>query len=363
MTKIQRPGSPPPPPAPRGSTNRNKKKVVVHRGGGSPNRPKNKLSSSTPTDDSPDTGHDESSGFYDPNLVGPGNGNLFDPNNPYGRMPTTPNFPNFQDWAAQQGYNIHQLKKKGKQNQLNQIQDEYNRAAGPATQDYADTGEGQHYFDDHRDEYVNLAMARAGGLTGAAPIVGGATQFGQFLANDYRDQLEAGYLAARGQSGNNLTFTDYMATLGWGPGQTNDFNMPLQPAGASQPFHAQDTGNPYTSTSLPASTQAVTPNGPDFPGTPQSFRDYRQDQGIGQHQWQNMRNGRQNRIHNAFMGNQPTNAGTVVPDPTAAAALPNNPLAANTGLDDARRRFLALTPQQRGINSATSFRPGRWSVF
>ncbi len=32
-------------------------------------------------------------------------------------------------------------------------------------------------------------------------------------------------------------------------------------------------------------------------------------------------------------------------------------------LDQLRSRFNSMTPQQRGINSATSFRPGRWAVY
>src|SRR5690242_292616 len=103
MTKIQRPGSPPPPPAPTRSNNRNNKKVVVHRGGNS--RPKNKTAPSSPTDDTQDQGD----GYYDPSLIGPGNGDLFDPNNPYGRTPTNPDIPDFKTWAQQQGYNLHNI--------------------------------------------------------------------------------------------------------------------------------------------------------------------------------------------------------------------------------------------------------------
>jgi hypothetical protein len=53
------------------------------------------------------------------------------------------------------------------------------------------------------------------------------------------------------------------------------------------------------------------------------------------------------------------------PNPFTTTTLkPNGQPAQPNGVDDARRAYLSLMPQQRGADRpATGYRPGRWSVF
>lgn len=273
-------------------------------------------------------------GYFDENAVGTSNG-LYDPNATYGRTPTNANIGTFNEWLANNGYaNKKNLNKKKRQN----LQQQYTQAQGPQGE-YATTDEGEQMSNEDPDRYYSWLMGEAGGMAGSVPQYGGPTAFGQFLANDYRGYVDQGYEAAKMQSGGNLNFADYMTSIGWAPNQQQNT---LIGAGA-QP---RDTGNPFTSSSLPQPSAAPAPSAPQSSSLPSATP----------------ATSLLNSLKNPYSGQPSSTLGN------AAGLLGNKPpslpaVPAVDGLASARKMFNALTPQQRGINTSTSYRPGRWAVY
>ena len=176
-------------------------------------------------------------------------------------------------------------------------------------QPYYATEKGRFDAQANKEDFYQWTMGKAGGIGATNPTYGGATPFGQFLQNEYFDNLQTGYNAARGQSGGRLEFIDYMRGLGWNakrPG-ANDF-------GAATAVGAP---NPFTSASMTTPAASRTPRRPARPGM-------------------------------LPMGSHP-----VTPQPIGG-----------TGVDHARRAFLSLMPMQRGAATpSTAYQPGRWSTF
>lgn len=278
-------------------------------------------------------------GYFDESAVGTSPG-PYDPNASYGRTPSNPNIGTFNEWLANNGYaNKKHLNKNKKAN----LQQQYTTAKGPQGE-YATTDEGEQMSNEDPDRYYSWLMGEAGGMSGAIPQYGGPTAFGQFLANDYKGYTNEGYEAAKMQSGGNLNYADYMSSIGWAPNQQQNTLLGAAP---------HDTGNPFTSTSLP---QPTTVN--------QSYnnvRDYAQAQGVNG--WQGLNRHRRNRLKDAYSANENayTASMTNPATPLAAPALPDIP--GVDGLASARKMFNALTPQQRGINGSTANRSGRWAVY
>jgi hypothetical protein len=285
-------------------------------------------------------------GFYDQDQVGPTTG-LYDPNNAYGRTPTDPNIGTFEEWLANAGYGD---KKKLKPHQRVKLKDEWMQAAGPSDPEYANTPEGEQWTTENQDAHWNYLMAEAGGLATGF----GETQFGQYLNSTYKDKVMAGYDAALEASGGGLSYTDYMTSIGWAPGQQ------VGTLGGGAP---RDTGNPYTSTSMPGLSAAAAASRYQAPPAENPFTNNPSyTSGVASPRPDRQRNPNQ---FARWKKNQNQNQGGMgmpeLPDPTSAAKPPTaNP---TDGLAGARLDFLHLTPQQRGINTGTSFRPGRWAVY
>ena len=278
-------------------------------------------------------------GYYDENAVGTSDG-LYDSGSTYGRTPTGQNVGTFNEWLANNGYaNKNNLNKNKRQ----RLQQQYTSAKGPQGE-YATTDEGEQMSNEDPDRYYSWLMGEAGGMAGDVPQYGGPTAFGQFLANDYRGYVDQGYEAAKMQSGSNLNFADYMSSIGWAPNQQQNTLIGAGP---------RDTGNPYTSSSMPT---------PQVHQSYNTVQDYAQAQGINKN-WNQMNKGRRNRIRNAYTENENAYTASLTdpaPNPTAPA-LPDIP--GVDGLANARKMFNALTPQQRGINGSTANRSGRWAVY
>lgn len=178
---------------------------------------------------------------------------------------------------------------------------------------WARTKAGEHFATQNPLEYTSWYMGNVGGFAGPTPTYGGPTQFGQYLAGDYQNQLDQGYNAALIASGGRLGRADYLDSVGWGRGeQAMRQNSLVTPV---------NTGNPFSSSSLaPAGAPTLPP--PVATAAPATA--------LGQR----------------------------------VKKTPGNPNLQNGGgLATARRMYNSLTPQQRGINSATGFKPGRWATF
>ena len=277
-------------------------------------------------------------GYYNENAVGTSD-SVYDSAATYGRTPTGANVGTFQEWLSNNGYaNPNKLGK----NQKARLKQKYTAAKGPQGE-YATTDEGEQMSNEDPDRYYSWLMGEAGGMAGNVPQYGGPTAFGQFLANDYRGYVNEGYEAAKMQSGGNLNYADYMSSIGWAPNQQQNTLLGAAP---------RDTGNPFTSTSMPQPTVNQSYN---------NVRDYAQAQGVNN--WNNLNRGRRNRLKDAYSANENayTASMTNPATPPAAPALPDIP--GVDGLASARKMFNALTPQQRGINGSTANRSGRWAVY
>ena len=258
----------------------------------------------------------------------------FDPNSNYGRPLADPDIGTWQEWLANEGLNPNKLKQKREQ----RLRERY-EAAGGGADPYLTTDEGEQYATDNFDDTISYMF----GMAGAQGTDFENSRFGNWLDTDYRQQLNDGYAKALIASGGNLNGADYLASAGWGATGQQSLSQPLG-----------DTGNPYTSSSLPTKTGVQINQ-----SMPPSWDQYKQDNGINN--FGRMNNQRQKRIQNAFNATQnPAAASPAAPAaPGAPAANPNS----TGGLDAARRQFLSLTPQQRGIKGATALKPGRWSIF
>ncbi len=277
-------------------------------------------------------------GPYDQNLVGPTNG-IYDPNNAYGRLPSDPNIGTFDEWLANQGLVKNRLKGQRK----DRLKTQWAQAAGPSDPEYANTPEGEQFTTENQDKHWNYLMAEAGALAGGL----GDTQFGQYLNGEYKADTMAGYDAALEASGGGISYTDYLSSIGWAPGQQQNTLTGAPP---------RDTGNPFTSTSLPQ----VGGTGVQINQNPfTNAREQAQANGLN---WNQLRPQRQKRLQGAF-GQPEQPAPTLQVGPPTLPNIPGQPANGSDGLADARLRFLNKTPQQRGINTGSSFRPGRWAVY
>jgi hypothetical protein len=262
-------------------------------------------------------------------------GELFDPTTGYGRSVRRPGSVSWKDFLESEG-----IQKKGKglsKEQKAAFEREWEAGGGGHKMDWLLTDAGKNFATNEPDAYINALMARAGGMSGSSPLVGGATQFGQFLANDYRDMLDSGFDAALMASGGRLGRSGYMNSLGWGArANTNAFSMPM-----GQP--PVDTGNPYTSSSLPTANAA--PGGGGIPEVPK-WEDFLGARGLTKKTFKK----------DVFEEDR-DDLKTLYRNPNAALSSTGG------GVDHARKAYLSLTPQQRGVNSATGSKPGRWAVF
>lgn len=297
----------------------------------SSNKPKKSRSSSAASTEQPTN---TSVGYFDENAVGTSNG-VYDPNSTYGRTPTNANIGTFEEWLANEGYgNKGNLNK----NRRNRLREQYTTAKGPQGE-FATTDAGEQVSNENPDQYYNWLMGEAGALTpGFAD-----TAFGKFLNTTYRADTLGGFDAANMQSGGKLNYADYMSSIGWAPNQQQSTLLGVAP---------RDTGNPFTSTSMPQPTVNQSYN---------NVRDYAQAQGVNN--WNNLNRGRRNRLKDAYSANENayTASMTNPATPPAAPALPDIP--GVDGLASARKAFNHLTPQQRGINGSTANRSGRWAVY
>lgn len=310
-------------------------------------RPKRKPSSNPKPKKSPSSGGTSSTqqptntsvGYYNDAAVGTSPG-LYDPNATYGRTPTGANVGTFNEWLSNNGYaNKKHLSPNKRQN----LQQQYTQAQGPQGP-FVTTDAGEALSTKDPGGYYDSLMAEAGSL--ANPNFASTTAFGQYLMGARKQQRLEAYNAANIKSGGNLSMRDYMTSAGYAPGQQQGTLLGAAP---------HDTGNPFTSTSLPQ------------PGTQvnQSYnnvRDYAQAQGVN-HFGQLGQHGRHN-LQNAYQASQNAYTASMtnptLPSP-AAPALPTIP--AVDGLAEDRTAFNSMTPQQRGINGSTANRPGRWAVY
>jgi hypothetical protein len=193
-------------------------------------------------------------------------------------------------------------------------------------QDYVDTKKGAFDVQANPEDYFQWLMGEAGGLRGPNPLYGGADPFGQYLQNETFDNLQTGYNAARIQSGGNIQFKDYMDSVGWGAGNVR-----------GQLTAGNDTGNPFTSTSMPNAPGSVALQ---MPG----FKDWLGEQDINRNRLGQNQLQRQRKRFNALP--------TTVQTPGM------------TSVQDAQRGFLSLTPKERGTyDPATAMKPGRFAIF
>lgn len=316
MPRIQRPGS---------STTTTTDPERKNRKG-SNNKPKSKKKS----------GSGSGGGGFQrpPNVDTPTSTHGYDPNSSYGRGTSDKTY---EEWLQNQGINPSQLNK----NQRRRYKDRYEAANRG---DYALTEQGEMWSNNQPGEYFDYLMGEAGGMMGDMPVYNGQTRFGQWLSTDYKQQTQDNYGAAL-TANPDLSYQDYMNSIGWGANANK--NALITPPG--------DTGNPFTSTSLPSTNgqQAAQPAAPEVP----SWQDFLSDKGI--HKFGKLNKGRKERIRDAYSGlSQPTTA----PNPlTGTPGVANND--STGGLASAQRQYRAMTPQQRGTNAATAFKPGRWSIF
>jgi hypothetical protein len=273
-------------------------------------------------------------------------GQLFDPTTGYGRSVRRPGSMSFKDFLKEQGIDRQGLSKGEKAT----LERDWEASGGGYKMDWLLTDAGQNFATNEPEAYMNALFARAGGMSGPSPLVGGATQFGQFLANDYKDMLDAGYDAALMASGGRLGRADYLNSMGFGArANVNAFNLPMG-AATSAPV---DTGNPFTSSSLPTTSKAGGLNAAAAPGIGKNgipevpkFKDFLSQQGYDPKTFKK----------DVFKEDR-NELKTVFRNPNAALSTTGG------GVDHARQAYLSLTPQQRGVNSATGFKPGRWAVF
>ncbi len=318
MARIKRPGETTPTPAPGSTTRKPAKRTHGLGKAGTKGTTKGEGGKTPPP--SPDAG------LFDPNRIY-NTGQLYDLESSYGRAEAQPGAPTWDEFLVNQGVT---QPKKLKAKKEARLQAEW-QAQGGGGVPWFETEAGKAFAKDFPDIYSNSLMAEAGGMSGVNPIYGGATTFGQWMANDRQDEKMRAYDAARGASGGQLGFADYQKSIGWGPGAGNSFTAPT------------NTGNAFTSSSLPAPASAA-PAQNAFSLLPR-------------HQMRQLGPNRRKVLK-----------GTYGPPAAPAPLAPFTPpsLSGSGGLGGLaadRMAFNSLTPQQRGINSAMVQRPGRWSVF
>jgi hypothetical protein len=207
-----------------------------------------------------------------------------------------------------------------------------------------------------------------------------------------------------------MTFDEYLRTQGIGPREQDQLNPDrrerLRAAYWSSQTPAPAPAPSAPAPSAPAPTASNSTSGPSaFDPQGQMEADYREDnpfasyssllgahgfststpQASAFHQWVN--NEGWSGIENDYKANaakdpwdapaiydwmEDLDRGPRVPRPRRgqSAAPPVNEFTRMTGiqtdgglLDTLRLRYNSMTPQQRGVNSATGFKPSRWAVF
>lgn len=219
-------------------------------------------------------------------------------------------------------------------------------AYGNKTDDaYFATDEGEAAAGQDHDAYNMWLLGNGGGMMGGSPFLGGETRFEDWMTGSYfPEHVENGYAAAYNASGGHLSYRDYMDSIGWGPGDQNSLITPAP---------QRDTGNPFTSSSGVGATPNVRPLQPALGKAQPQGSPFQQRL----QQMPGLTGGSQPQpLKPITKPGDPFKLLPPIAKPPAAATPP-------TGIEAARLMYRSLTPQQRGTNAATSFRPGRWAIF